>query len=332
MATDIGVNVSFILALSALESHRDDQHALAPVWPTWLRLTARTTRIGITVCRWTFLLESLVWGSRLRTRITASRLSFPARLTPFGDPVNNIDPTGLTVQDCDWTGCAFNAAGAAASLTGDDIGSFSMGGISFTGVLWADEAQNEAEYNAVVQAAIAAASQAMNTNSSASSGPNPDCVKDAITVAAEATGPGVANAIDQLTSRWVQIVGEDNPNGGTYGETELNFSGTPGPDGTVQDLIDEMCGAGYANNNQCGGVNSTWLVGSPHSGFTGNFRSPGLLNSVQINTNVAKGTVQIDVDPFNPSALPILGLVLDGVLQVLPNKITGGDNTYGCNP
>jgi hypothetical protein len=207
-----------------------------------------------------------------------------------------------------------------------------MGGISFTGVLWADEAQNEAEYNAVVQAAIAAASQAMNTNSSAGSGPNPDCVKDAVTVAAEATGPGVADAIDQLTSPWVQIVGSDDPNGGTYGETELNFSGTTGPAGTVQDLIDEMCGAGYANNNQCGGVNSTWLVGAPHSGFTGNFRSPGLLNSVQINTNVATGAIQIDVDPFNPSALPILGLVLHGVLQVLPNKITGSDNTYGCNP
>jgi len=27
---------------------------------------------------------------------------------------------------------------------------------------------------------------------------------------------------------------------------------------------------------------------------------------------------------------PILGLILHGVLQVLPNKISGGDNTYGC--
>ena len=84
--------------------------------------------------------------------------------------MNNSDPTGSTVQDCDWTGCAFNSAGAASSLTGDDVGSFSMGGISFTGVFRADEAQNESEYNIVVQAAIAAASQAINANTGASSG------------------------------------------------------------------------------------------------------------------------------------------------------------------
>jgi hypothetical protein len=84
--------------------------------------------------------------------------------------VNNSDPPGLTVRDCDWTGCAFNSAGAASSLTGDDVGSFSMGGISFTGVFRADEAQNESEYNTVVQAAIAAASQAINANTGASSG------------------------------------------------------------------------------------------------------------------------------------------------------------------
>jgi hypothetical protein len=49
-----------------------------------------------------------------------------------------------------------------------------------------------------------------------------------------------------------------------------------------------------------------------------------------VNTNIQTGQIQIDVDPYNPAAYPILGAILHGVLQVLPNKITGGDNTYGC--
>jgi hypothetical protein len=92
-----------------------------------------------------------------------------------------------------------------------------------------------------------------------------------------------------------------------------------------------MCGLGFSNNGQCeNGAGSTPLVGAPHDGFTGNFRSPGLTNSVQVNTNAATGRIQIDVDPFNPAADPILGALLHGLLQVLPNKINGTDNTYGC--
>ena len=64
--------------------------------------------------------------------------------------------------------------------------------------------------------------------------------------------------------------------------------------------------------------------------FTGNFRSSGLTNSVQINTNTFTGQIQIDVDPFNP-AEGALGALLHGLLQVLPNKITDGDNTYRCH-
>ena len=128
-------------------------------------------------------------------------------------------------------------------------------------------------------------------------------------------------------------MGSSNPNGGIYGETELNLSG-----GNVQALMDTMCGLGFYSNGQCG-TNNSWLVGSPHTistgpnagtAFTGNFRSPSLTNSLQVNTNAATGDIQIDVDFYNPAAAPILGLILHGVLQVIPNKITGSDNTYGC--
>ena len=155
--------------------------------------------------------------------------------------------------------------------------------------------------------------------------PDPNCVQDVISAAAV----GVGLNLTSFTSINVQIVGTPDPNGGTYGETELNLSG-----GDVQGLINAMCAAGFYSNGQCSS-NNTPLVGAPHTApdgtpFTGNFRSPSLTNSVQVNTNVQTWQVQIDVDPYNPAAYPILGAILDGVLQVLPNKMTGGDNTYGC--
>jgi len=156
--------------------------------------------------------------------------------------------------------------------------------------------------------------------------PDPNCVQDAISAAAV----GVGLNLSSFTNIGVQIVGTQDPNGGTYGETELNLSG-----GDVQGLINAMCAAGFDSNGQCSS-NNTWLVGTPHTApdgtpFTGNFRSPSLTNSIQVNTNVQTGQVQIDVDPYNPAAYPILGAILHGVLQVLPNKLTGGDNTYGCS-
>ena len=102
-----------------------------------------------------------------------------------------------------------------------------------------------------------------------------------------------------------------------------------------------MCGLGFYNNNQCpNGAGNTPLVGVPHTmpngtPFQGNFRSSSFTNSLQVNTWLnpdpnLPGSIQIDVDAFNPAAYPILGLLLHGILQVLPNMITGGDNTYGC--
>jgi hypothetical protein len=73
---------------------------------------------------------------------------------------------------------------------------------------------------------------------------------------------------------------------------------------------------------------SNHLVGTPHDGFTGSFRRGVSLNSLQVNTNVALGTVQIDIDPFNPAAGWGLGLILHGGFQVLPNKISGTDTNY----
>jgi RHS repeat-associated protein len=74
-----------------------------------------------------------------------------------GDPINESDPSGLLVQDCDWNGCAFNPWAAAGSLTGDNVGSFGSGGISFVGPLWALEAAAEAQYAAYVYTVVAVA-------------------------------------------------------------------------------------------------------------------------------------------------------------------------------
>jgi hypothetical protein len=202
-----------------------------------------------------------------------------------------------------------------------------MGGIYLVGPLVTQEAANEQEYNEMVQLAFAAAAQDQNTT------PDPDCVQDAISTAATDFGLD----LDGFTSPWVQIVGGEDPNGGSYGETELNFSGG---EYEINGLILQMCGMNFYNNGTSanplcpGNAGSSLLVGPPHAGFTGNFRSPGLLNSIQVNTYIDPGTadgdIQIDVDPYNPAADPILGLLLHGVFQVLPNKITGGDDTYGC--
>ena len=148
----------------------------------------------------------------------------------------------------------------------------------------------------------------------------------AIGAAASAAGLDLSN----FSNITVQIVGTPNGSGGTYGETELNLSGATS--GQVQSLMNQMCGLGFANNGMCSSSNvgPGGLVGAPHDGFDGNFRSPGLTNSVQVNTNAAGGNIQIDVDPYNPAS-SAWGVALHSILQWLPNKLTGTDNTYGCN-
>jgi hypothetical protein len=73
---------------------------------------------------------------------------------------------------------------------------------------------------------------------------------------------------------------------------------------------------------------SSWpkapMVGRPHSGYTGNFRQNVAQWSMQINTNVQTGAVQIDVDPFNPNSLVAPGHWFD----VFRNKVTHSDTAY----
>jgi hypothetical protein len=173
-------------------------------------------------------------------------------------------------------------------------------------------------------------------NNGAQPTPVPSCVQSAIASGAQSAGIDLTSFESSFS---VQIVGTPNGQGGTtpFGETELNMTGTPAD---VQALISEMCALGFANNGTSanpwcsGNAGSTPLVGSPHSApngtaFTGNFRAPGLTNSLQVNTNATTGQVQMDIDNFNPASGP-WGAFLHAVLQWLPNQILGTDNTYGC--
>ena len=96
-----------------------------------------------------------------------------------------------------------------------------------------------------------------------------------------------------------------------------------------------MCQSGFYSNDQCpgNGVNNSG-VGPTHTApdgtpFSGNFRAPGLTGSLQVNTNVATGQIQMDIDNFNP-ADGALGAFMHAIFQVVPNMLTGTDNTYGC--
>jgi len=149
-----------------------------------------------------------------------------------------------------------------------------------------------------------------------------NCIENAIRSAAS------AGDVDLMGWRdpFVILVGEPNGSGGYYGSTELNLSG-----GDPYAMRDMLCGLGFANNNQCpGGIGNNPLVGPPHTGFQGNFRLPGLTNSLQINIDYTGRRIQLDVDPFNPSAGFGVGAILHVALQVFPNNLTGTDNTYGC--
>ena len=90
-----------------------------------------------------------------------------------------------------------------------------------------------------------------------------------------------------------------------------------------------MFGFYSAGVGQCNNGMSNDGVGSPHEGFTGNFRAPGLTGSLQVNTNLASGAVQMDIDNFNP-ADGATGALMHALFQWLPNKLTGTDNTYNC--
>ncbi len=250
-----------------------------------------------------------------------------------GDPVNTIDPTGQEGLGmgfaCDpGTNAMCSMMLASQGFSGDPFGD--GGGEGGGGPAGATQSVFAYDLGNTNPGNFLTFSSAYDLNYGAPGfGPiapptNSGCVQNAIMDAAGARGLDLS----LFSSSTVQIVGTPNPAGGVYGETELNLFGTPQ---AVTGLIDQMCPLGFFNNAQCpGGAGSTPLVGGPHTEFTGNFRSPSLTDSLQVNTNVRNGTIQLDVDPFNPASTPPVGVVLHGVLQVIPNKITGSDNTYGC--
>jgi len=100
----------------------------------------------------------------------------------------------------------------------------------------------------------------------------------------------------------------------------MNLSG-----GNVQPLEGILGGTGFAS------MTNNPLVGSPHDGFTGNWRQSVLFDSIQINTNASTGRIQIDIDPFNPAAPGIqslFGLPAHFFGQVLPNFVLQVDTNY----
>src|SRR5450755_1641366 len=184
-----------------------------------------------------------------------------------GDPVNNSDPSGLD-----------GVCGPYGTWMGEGCYNYSSGPSADI-----NEAYNQ--YVTTLADTIGwvagedpvAVLQAAAQNFSS---PDPNCVQDAIAAAAQ----GVGLNLTGFSSISVQIVGTSvgtsDGSGSTYGETELNLTGSPA---AVTGLVGQLCNLGFYNNNECQS-NSTILVGQPHSGYTGNFRSQGLTNSVQVNT------------------------------------------------
>jgi hypothetical protein len=137
-----------------------------------------------------------------------------------------------------------------------------------------------------------------------------------VTISADAAALGLNLAADGFTVSSIQVVGQ-----GGQTETELNLSG-----GSIADLVGQM-GTNFTCQSAQVCPNYDALVGAPHPGYTGNFRQNTLTWSMQINTNIVSGTVQIDIDPYNPSG-GLAGLIGHGLFQVLPNHINGTDTNY----
>jgi RHS repeat-associated protein len=270
--------------------------------------------------------------------IALTTLSWNRYIYALGDPANGSDPTGLD-PNCgpnmvwDGEGCTdgvgsplpdasvatpvnlyavYNSQGQQVN-TGSQLGSWST------------------DLTSVYNAYATLVDTLFMANATNLLPPNPACVQSAIAAAAQ-NFPGLDLSIFQNAT--VQIVNAQAPDGSTYSETELNLTNaTPSQ---AQQFQGTLCGLGFYSNGQCPS-NNTWLVGAPHpepngQPFPGNFRSPSLISSVQINLDTAQGIAQIDVDPFNPASTSPLGLLLHGLLQVLPNLIAGTDNGYGCGP
>jgi RHS repeat-associated protein len=235
-----------------------------------------------------------------------------------GDPVNFGDPSGLeraqALPNPYYSGNGGPCDSSTDLWNGCDYGDTFPG--SYYGC--SNLSSSAALLSVMAEGGVCASFYAESLNMQL--GPVPSCVQSAITGAAQSVGLDLNN----FQNFSVQIVGS---NGAT--ETELNMTGTRAD---VQQLINSMCAADFysTGDGACpNGATSSGVVGTPHDGYTGNFRQPGATGSLQVNTNLSAGAIQMDVDPFNPAAGP-LGVLAHSILQWLPNKITGMDNSYGC--
>ena len=228
-----------------------------------------------------------------------------------GDPINLSDPSGLDAT-CG-PGMTWNGEGCMIGSSG--ISNSGPGPVSLSGGTGLSQDLQQAYNNY-------ADGMAFNFPLFWTP-PNPSCVQAAITSAA--TDAGLDLSI--FTTATVQVVNLLDDYGNPYTETELVLDGADSQDMVGFDKT--LCNLGFSSNNQCT-ANNTKLVGPPHPNYSGNYRAPGLTNSVQVNTN--QTGAQIDVDTFNPAAGWGLGAVLHALGQWLPNQVIGTDNAYGCGP
>ena len=219
----------------------------------------------------------------------------------LGDPVNSTDPTGLNDCEDGWDcGGGEGPPNDPTNAPGNGENSGSGGGGGKPKPCGPNDPEN------VTLTPAQKALLGTTAYSSLSSAQQIVFLTD--TADAAALGINLAG----LTVSAIDVAGTIGSNGQKESQTELNLSGS---------------GAAVAGlTNSLGANFSSWpsslMVGSPHSGFTGNFRQNTPTWSMQINTN-ASGA-QIDIDPYNPNSGAFLGHWWD----VARNKLTGGDTNY----
>ena len=127
------------------------------------------------------------------------------------------------------------------------------------------------------------------------------------TILADAANIGLTS-LSTFTSATVQLVGTTCSLGtpecgqnGLFTQTELNLSGV-----NVQQLQGQLLSLGFAcapSSNLLTNI----FVGDPHKPFSDNCRQSGLTNSLQVNSDLATGTVQLDIDPFVTRCVDTVG-------------------------
>jgi hypothetical protein len=153
-------------------------------------------------------------------------------------------------------------------------------------------------------------------------GIDPNCVEMAIRTKANQLGIN----LEAFSFETMQIAGINGA-----AQTELRLSGSFF---AIIDLVNQMCDAAFYSNGllECGeGSNGSrgGPGGRPHGGFDTNFRSSTTRNSLQVNTSIMTGMIELDIDQFNPAdgAAGLIG----HLLQVGINAVLRQDNKYHCD-